>query len=360
MKKKRILLAMSGGIDSTVSALMLLKQKYELIGVTLRTYDSISTACMEKEKGCCSADALFEAKKMAENLGFQHYILDVREQFNTIVINNFIDEYLQGHTPNPCILCNSHIKWKILMQLANQYDCEKIATGHYARIRQENNRFFLQKGQDKIKDQSYFLWALSQEELARTLFPLGDLTKTEVRKIAYDFGYEKLSKKRESQEICFITNNDYRYFLETKVKNFKELYKEGNFIDNKGNILGKHRGYPYYTIGQRKGLKLAFGKPKYVCEINTKYNTITLGDKEELLSSELKMKDINFQKYEKIPVDFQAEIKIRYRNKGHLATITQENDELKARFFIPVEAITPGQSAVIYENDDIVAGGFIF
>jgi len=359
MRKKRILLAMSGGIDSTVSALLLLQQGYELIGITLRTYDSTSTKDTEKEKGCCSADSLFEAKKMADKLGFQHHIVDVREQFNDIVINNFIAEYLHGRTPNPCILCNSHIKWKALLQLAYQYDCEMIATGHYARIQQVNNRFFIQKGQDTIKDQSYFLWALSQEELAHTIFPLGHLTKTEVRKIAYDLGYEKLSQKKESQEICFIPDNNYRHFLSTHVKDFKEIYKEGHFIDKEGNSLGKHRGYPHYTIGQRKGLQVAFGKPKYVCAIDIEKNTLTLGDKEDLLSSQLKIKEVNFHKYDSIPANFQAEVKIRYHDKGHLATIVQENNELTIHCSQPVEAVTPGQSAVIYENDDVIAGGFI-
>ena len=224
---------MSGGIDSTVSASSLQKVS-ELIGITLRTYDSTSTKDTEKEK-VVVVRIRFLKQKMADKLGFQHHIVDVREQFNDIVINNFIAEYLHGRTPNPCILCNSHIKWKALLQLAYQYDCEMIATGHYARIKQVNNRFFIQKGQDTIKDQSYFLWALSQEELAHTIFPLGHLTKTEVRKIAYDLGYEKLSQKKESRN-CFILTMTIVNFLSTHVKDFKEIYKEGHFIDKEGNI----------------------------------------------------------------------------------------------------------------------------
>lgn len=360
MKNKRVLMAMSGGIDSTVAAMLLLKQGYELIGITFRTFDSISTACLEKEKGCCNVNSLIEAKQMAETLGFEHHILDIRKEFHETVIANFIEEYLNGRTPNPCVLCNSYIKWGYLLEYADKFNCEWIATGHYARIKHENNRFFLQKSVDTNKDQSYFLWTLSQENLSRTIFPLGSLTKTEVRSIARESGYEKLSQKKESQEICFVQDNDYRNFLEQHVDNYTEKYPPGNFIDKEGEIIGKHRGYPNYTIGQRKGLQVAFGIPKYVCNIDPIHNTVTLGDKEDLLSTKMTIKDLNFQKYSSLPCDFQATIKIRYRDTGNVALIEQQDETLKFFFINPVSAITPGQSAVIYEEEDVVAGGIIY
>lgn len=360
MKNKRVLMAMSGGIDSTVAAMLLLKQGYELIGITFRTFDSISTACVEKEKGCCNINSLFEAKHMAETLGFEHHILDIRKEFHETVITNFIEEYLHGRTPNPCVLCNSYIKWGYLVEYANKFNCEWIATGHYARIKHENNRFFLQKSVDTTKDQSYFLWTLSQENLSRTIFPLGSSTKTEVRSIARENGYEKLAQKKESQEICFVQDNDYRNFLQQQVENYTEKYPPGNFIDKEGKVIGKHRGYPNYTIGQRKGLQVAFGTPKYVCAINPIYNTVTLGDKEDLLSTKMTIKNLNFQKYSSLPSNFQADIKIRYRDTGHVALIEQEDEILNSFFTNSVSAITPGQSAVIYEEEDVVAGGIIY
>ena len=254
MKPKKVLMAMSGGIDSTVAAMLLQEQGYELIGVTYRTFDNISRGCLEKEKGCCSVDSLFEAKRMAEDMGFEHRILDIRKEFKDRVIANFIDEYLQGRTPNPCVVCNSTIKWGKLIETADEQGCDFIATGHYARIGKQGNRWYLRKGADSSKDQTYFLWTLTQENLARTLFPLGELTKPEVRKIAYDHGYEKLSRKGESQEICFIPDNDYRAFLTEQVENFAEKYGPGYFVDATGKKLGMHKGFPHYTIGQRKGL----------------------------------------------------------------------------------------------------------
>lgn len=352
-------MAMSGGIDSSVSAILLLEQGYELVGVTFRAYDSLSTACLEKETGCCNINTLIEAKQMAETLGFEHHILDLRDDFKQTVIQDFIYEYTQGRTPNPCVLCNATIKWGRLLEVAKAMNCDKIATGHYARIGFENNRYFLKKGIDPKKDQSYFLWKLSQECLAQTIFPLGDLTKNEVRNIAKQKGFEKLSKKRESQEICFIPDNDYRQFLRERIPEINDNPGQGNFIDTNGNILGKHKGFPFYTIGQRKGLEIAMGYPVYVTNIDAKTNTITLGKREELLQTTVWIKDVNLMKYEEIKGEMQGNCKIRYNNEGEDCSFIMEGEMIKINFKQPVSAVTPGQSAVIYENNDLVCGGII-
>lgn len=357
--KKRVLMAMSGGIDSTVAAMLLIEQGYELTGVTYRTFDSISKGCMEKEKGCCSVDSLFEAKRMAHELGFEHHIIDLREEFRKEVIRNFIDEYLHGRTPNPCVICNSAIKWGKLLETADTLQCQYIATGHYARIGKANDRYFLQKGTDEAKDQTYFLWMLTQENLARTLFPLGHLTKPEVRKIALDHGYEKLSKKSESQEICFIPDNDYRAFLNEQVENYTEKYGPGLFVDTTGKVLGTHKGFPNYTIGQRKGLGIALGQPMFVVAIRPEENQVVLGTREELQGRIFYARQINLMKYTKIPEGLEVNAKIRYRSQGGKANIYTEGDQLRIVFQQPVDSITPGQSAVFYEGTDVVGGGII-
>lgn len=356
---KKVLIAMSGGIDSTVSAMLLQEQGYELQGVTYRTFDSISQGCLEKEKGCCSVDSLFEAKRMAQALGFEHRILDIRQEFRDSVIRNFIDEYLKGRTPNPCVICNSVIKWGRLLETADELGCTYIATGHYARIGYENGRYFLRKGVDEAKDQTYFLWMLTQDNLARTLFPLGDLTKPEVRKIALDHGQEKLSKKSESQEICFIPDNNYRTFLQEQVDHYNDTYGPGNFVDTSGKILGCHKGFPNYTIGQRKGLGIALGQPMFVIAIDPAENKVILGTKEELQGTTCYVGQTNLMKYASIPDGLEVTAKIRYRNQGRTASLYQEGHRIRVVFHQPVDSITPGQSAVFYEGTDVVGGGII-
>lgn len=357
--KKKVLMAMSGGIDSTVAAILLREQGYELVGVTFRTFDNISRACLEKEKGCCSVDSLFEAKRMAEEMGFEHRILDIRREFRETVIGNFIDEYLHGRTPNPCVLCNSNIKWGRLIDLADELGCDYLATGHYARIGHRDGRYYLRKGVDALKDQTYFLWTLTQDNLARTLFPLGELTKPEVRKIAFDHGYEKLSKKGESQEICFIPDNDYRAFLRQEVEGYAGKYGPGDFVDTSGKKLGTHRGFPNYTIGQRKGLGIALGQPMFVVAIRPEDNTVVLGKKEELQGKTFYVKQVNAMKYAPIPDGLEVTAKIRYRNEGGAACLYPEGDRLRVVFRDTMDSITPGQSAVFYQEEDVVGGGII-
>ena len=245
------------------------------------------------------------------------------------------------------------------MDMADSLCCDYIATGHYARIGQENGRYFLRKGIDESKDQTYFLWSLTQENLARTIFPLGELTKPEVRRIALERGYEQLSRKSESQEICFIPNNDYRTFLNEKVENFTEKYGPGLFVDTSGKKLGEHKGFPNYTIGQRKGLGIALGHPMFVVSIDVEKNEVVLGTKEELQGKEFYIKEANLMKYPSLPPGFEVTAKIRYRNQGALASVYPEGKKFRVVFREGMDSITPGQSAVFYEGTDVVGGGII-
>jgi len=349
-------MAMSGGLDSSVAAILLQQQGYEVIGVTMKLWVSENPLL---ESSCCDTDAIIDAHILAGRLDIPHYVLDFTKEFKNIVIQNFIDEYLHARTPNPCILCNINFKWKALIQKAEELHCDYIATGHYAVIKEQNGRYFVSKGKDPKKDQSYVLWGLPQEHLAKTIFPLGNFTKEEVRQKALEMGFERIANKRESYDICFIPDNDYRSFLQNHVPDLKESCPPGNFIDTSGKAVGGHQGFPFYTIGQRKGLVVAFGTPKYVCKINSSTNEITLGDKQDLLSDTLIIRNYNLSKYAPLPDGFSGEVKIRYKDKGQLATIEQHDDRIFIKFQTPVSAITPGQSAVIYENDDVVAGGII-
>ncbi len=351
---------MSGGIDSTVTALMLHEQGYEVVGITMKTWDYASSGTSKKETGCCNIDSFNDARMAAVQHGFPHFILDIRDEFGDFVIDNFVEEYLAGRTPNPCVMCNTHIKWRALLKRADALDCEFIATGHYANIHQHTNgRFYLSKGLDETKDQSYVLWGLQQDLLSRTLLPLGNFRKTEIRQMAHDFGYPELAKKAESYEICFVPDNDYRGFLKKKVTGLEAQVEGGLFVDKTGKILGKHKGYPFYTIGQRKGLDIALGKPVYVTEIFPETNTVVLGDEEDLNRSVMQVNKINWIKYEGVSEGMEATTKIRYKDKGALSTLHPNESGVEVRFFEEVKGIAPGQSAVFYEGNDVIGGGII-
>jgi tRNA-specific 2-thiouridylase len=359
-KRGRVLVAMSGGVDSSVAAVMLHEQGYEVIGITMKTWDYASAGGSSKETGCCSLDSINDARTLAVNYGFPHYILDIRDEFGDFVIDNFVEEYIAGRTPNPCVLCNTHIKWEALMKRADKLDCEFIATGHYANIRMhDNGRYVISKGKDENKDQSYVLWGVSQENLARTQFPLGSFTKKEIRQMALDMGQKELANKSESYEICFVPDNDYRAFLRHKVPTLDQQIGPGNFILSDGTVVGKHIGYPYFTIGQRKGLGIALGKPMFVIEILPESNTVVLGEEHELEKSHAYVRNVNFVKYAGLDQPMEAISKVRYKDSGALSTISQEGDKVRIDFVHNVKGIAPGQSAVFYEGNDLLGGGFL-
>lgn len=358
-KHGKILVGMSGGIDSTIAALMLKDQGYEVIGITMKTWDYASSVTSKKETGCCNLDSFNDARKAAVEHGFPHYVLDIREEFGGAVIENFVEEYMAGRTPNPCVMCNTHIKWSAMLKRANALDCEFIATGHYAKVKNLDNRFYISKGDDDNKDQSYVLWGLTQECLSRSHFPLGQYHKPQIREMALAYGYPELASKSESYEICFVPDNNYRDFLRKKIPTIDEQIGEGDFLSVDGKFLGKHKGFPYYTIGQRKGLDLAFGMPMYVTEIIADKNQVVLGEAKDLERSKMLVGGLNLQKYDTINPNIEALTKIRYKDKGAFSKLIMTEDKIEVDFDHEVRGIAPGQSAVFYEGDDVVGGGII-
>ncbi len=363
-KQGKVLVAMSGGVDSSVTAVLLKEQGYEVVGITMKTWDYATSGgrTSGKEVGCCTLESMNDARAVALKYDFPHFIVDIREEFGDWVIERFTSEYLAGRTPNPCVLCNTHIKWAALLRRADDLGCDFIATGHYARLVHDEalGRYLLRKGLDRNKDQSYALWGLPQHHLARSIFPLGEFTKPHIRQMAADFGLTRVAEKPDSYEICFVPDNDYRRFLKDRVPGLGEEVAGGTFMLEDGTVVGEHEGYPFYTIGQRHGLGLALGAPVYVTHIDPATNIITVGPREALLKQTLTARQLNLIKYPSLDEERPAVGKIRYKDEGAPCLVWQTgDDELHVAFATPRRAITPGQSLVLYEGDDVLGGGWI-
>lgn len=347
---------MSGGIDSSSVCIMLQEQGYEVVGVTMRTWDvpsHFSTPGQEQP------DEVLEAQALAARLGIEHHVADVREEFKDVIVRHFIDEYMRGRTPNPCVMCNPLFKERILCEWADRTNCAWIATGHYCRLEDINGHRYIVTGDDPTKDQSYFLWKLPQGILKRMMFPLGGMTKADVRQYLASKGFEAKAKGGESMEICFI-DKDYREFLKEHCPDIDKRIGPGWFVDSKGLKLGQHKGFAYYTIGQRRGLEIALGKPMYVLKINPAKNTVMLGDADQLQTEYMLVEDVNAVDMEELLSCRNLSVRIRYRSRPIPCRIARIDDShLLVKFLEEASAITPGQSAVFYDGNRVLGGAFI-
>ncbi len=356
-EKKKAIIAMSGGVDSSVAAYLMIKAGYDCMGATMKLYNNEEIG-MEKEKTCCSLSDAEDAGNVARSFGMPFYVLNFTDDFEKEVIERFVNTYMEGGTPNPCIECNRYLKFQKLMQRMYELSCDYVVTGHYARIEYDSNkgRYLLKKGVDASKDQSYVLYNLTQEQLSHTLFPLGEYHKTEIRKIAEEMGFVNANKP-DSQDICFVPDGDYARFIENYCK---KKFPQGDFVDEDGRVLGTHKGIIRYTIGQRKGLGLSLPEPLYVCEKRMDTNTVVLGKNEKLFHDTLKAADLNWIAFEDLKEPVRCKAKIRYKQKEADAVIERiSEDQVKVTFDEPQRGITKGQAVVFYDGDVVLGGGRI-
>jgi len=364
---------MSGGVDSSLAAFLLKQEGYRVVGISMKLWDFKEVGGEPHPDGrCCSLEALNDARAVCQMMGIHHYVVDITDDFKKEVIFNFVDEYTKGRTPNPCIICNTRIKWESLWKKACSLGANFISTGHYARIQfdEKLKRFLLLKGVDSSRDQSYALWGLSQKDLSQTIFPLGELTKKQVRTLAKEYGL-KVAEREESQEICFVTDDDYPRFIKEWVDSEGQALNQngsgqgkkiqpGPIFNSKGEKIGEHEGIPFYTIGQRRGLKIAMGRPLYVVRIDAEKNAIYVGENEELFKSSFVVTNVNWIAFDNLDKEIDCEIKIRYQHdlqKGKIYPLTE--DQVMIKFNQPERAITPGQSAVFYQGEVVLGGGVI-
>lgn len=349
----KVLLGMSGGIDSSVAAMLLLEQGFEVIGATLRLWSE-----HDRFDNTSNPEYINEAKLLADKLGIKHYVIDAKHEFYHKVVAYFKNEYISGRTPNPCAKCNVVLKWDLLNKLAKVQGCEYIATGHYVNKIQDGSFYYVSKGIDPDKEQSFFLWGLSQEILAKAKFPLGNLTKMQVKQIASNNGFTRLEQKKESTGACFLTNQNYHGLIEREFEGTGMLPGTGSFIDCNGNILGQHKGYPFYTVGQRRGLGLVPKEPYYVTVINTQLNTVQLGLRNDLYKHSMVVK--NYNVINKSNFENKVITRIRYRKQSAQSQVTFIDDKtLRVDFEEPEWSIAPGQTAAFYIGDKLLGGGYI-
>lgn len=353
--KKKVMLGMSGGVDSSVAALLLLRAGYDVTGITMRLRpDEYMQQC--SAGGCCSLDDIDDARRVAYKLGIEHLVLNFQDIFEKQVIDYFAAQYAAGRTPNPCIACNRYVKFDAMLRRARELDFDYVATGHYARIEQNEAGRWLLRRANNSKDQSYVLYSFTQDQLAHTLMPLGSYTKPQARALAEEAGLP-VAHKPDSQEICFVENKDYAGFIE---KYTGQKAPQGNFVDKNGRVIGRHRGITHYTIGQRKGLGVAFGQPMYVTKIDTERNEVTLGEEGSQYSSSLIAADLNFIPFDTLDHEIPAQVKVRYQAQPAPAKLVPLSDgTIRVEFETPQRAITPGQAVVFYDDDLVLGGGTI-
>lgn len=356
--KKKVAVGMSGGVDSSVAAFLLKEKGYDVIGVTMQIWQDEAEEIKEEQGGCCGLSAVEDARRVAQELNIPYYVMNFKEIFQQKVIDYFIQEYLAGRTPNPCIACNRYVKWEALLKRSLAIGADYIATGHYARVEQlANGRFAIRNSVTAKKDQTYALYNLTQHQLSHTLMPIGEYHKEEVRELAVKHGLP-VAHKKDSQDICFVPDRDYAGFIEKEAKD--KVKGPGNFVTADGTVLGRHKGITHYTIGQRKGLSLSLGHPVFVSEIRPETNEVVIGEEEAVFSRELSCHQVNFMSVDSLPSKRRVHAKIRYAHQGEWCTIEQTGkDTVRCTFEKPVRAATPGQAAVFYDGEYVLGGGVI-